>query len=198
MVTRIYTKEQKQWLRDNVVGRSVKQLTEELNEQFGTNFTVKQIAHLKGDLGLRNGNNTKFSKGRIPVNKGQRMSDEQRVKLERTWFPKGHIPANAREIGSEYVDVDGYVVVKVSKNKWVHKQRLVWEKHHGPVPKNHRVIFLDGNRQNCDINNLCCVNHSTVTRLSRFKMRYQNAEATSASVKILQILDEISKKEKEN
>ena len=33
---------------------------------------------------------------------------------ERTWFKKGHIPANYRPVGSERVNADGYIEVKVA------------------------------------------------------------------------------------
>lgn len=197
MVARIYTPEMKQWLRDNVQGRSLKQLTEDFNNHFGTNVLESRIAHLKGDMRLRNGNDTRFVKGQAPTNKGQKMSDAQRLKLQDKWFQKGHKPKNYREIGSEYIDTDGYIQVKITDNKWLHKQRLVWEQHNGPIPKGYAVMFLDGNVKNCDIENLRLIKRATLTRLSLYKMRSKIPEATEAGIKIVEILDEISKKEKE-
>lgn len=35
-------------------------------------------------------------------------------------------------------------------------QRVVWREHHGDIPEGHEVIFLDGNKKNCEIENLDC------------------------------------------
>ena len=35
--------------------------------------------------------------------------------------------------------------------------RDVWEFHNGPIPENHHVHHIDGNHNNNDISNLCCV-----------------------------------------
>ena len=35
--------------------------------------------------------------------------------------------------------------------------RMVWEHHHGPVPKGHHVHHIDGDRSNNDISNLECL-----------------------------------------
>lgn len=40
-------------------------------------------------------------------------------------------------------------------NKWRLLHREVWKQHHGEYPpRGTALIFKDGNRQNCDINNL--------------------------------------------
>jgi hypothetical protein len=58
-------------------------------------------------------------------------------------------------VGSERVNVDGYIEVKIAEpNKWRQKQRVVWEAAHGPVPADSIVSFIDGNKQNCELSNL--------------------------------------------
>lgn len=62
---------------------------------------------------------------------------------------------NAYPIGSERVKGDGMVQVKVAPHKWEYKQRYIYEKYHNVELKdNEYVIFLDGNRNNFDIDNL--------------------------------------------
>ena len=36
----------------------------------------------------------------------------------------------------------------------VSKSRYIWEQHNGPIPKGSVVSFKDGNKLNCDIDNL--------------------------------------------
>lgn len=197
MPVKLYSQEMKQWLRDNVKGRSLIQLTEDFNKHFGSSFKTTQIGHLKGDLNLRNGNDSRFKKGQAPSNKGQKLSEAHKEKLKDKWFQKGHKPVNYREIGTEYINSDGYVTVKVSHNKWKLKQKLVWEAHHGPIPKGYVIVFLDRNITNCNIENLKLVKRSTLTRLTTLKLRSDNSLATEAGINIIEIMEEAKRREKE-
>lgn len=37
------------------------------------------------------------------------------------------------------------------------KHQLIWEKYNGPIPEGMVITFLDGNKQNFDINNLMAI-----------------------------------------
>lgn len=54
---------------------------------------------------------------------------------------------------TERLDKDGYVMVKIG-NREIRKHRLVWEHENGKLPDDEVLMFLDVNRQNCDIKNL--------------------------------------------
>lgn len=70
-------------------------------------------------------------------------------------FQKGQACWNHKEVGSERVNVDGYLEVKVAEpNKWQLKHRIVWEKANGTIPKGHNVQFKNGNKQDLRIENL--------------------------------------------
>jgi hypothetical protein len=197
MPVRLYSQEMKQWLRDNVKGRSLNQLTEDFNEHFGTSFKTTQIGHLKGDLNLRNGNDTKFKKGCVSANKGQKMSEAQKKKIEHTWFKKGQKPINYCEVGTERINVEGYVEIKTINKKWVSKHRLVWEQHHGPIPKGYTVVFLDDDTTNCNIDNLRLISRPELMRLTSMKLQSTNSVATEAGIHLVSIIEEIKKREKE-
>ena len=103
---------------------------------------------------------TRFKKGNEPFNKGMRleefMSAEGIERSSRTRFKKGQAPHNLRPVGYERIDKkDGYVFIKVEMGrKMVLKHRWVWEQAHGKIPKGYIVTFIDGNRQNCELENL--------------------------------------------
>ena len=103
---------------------------------------------------------TQFKKGTVPKNKGMRqadfMSPESIEKSKATRFKLGNIPHNTKPIGYETVRNDGYVYVK-TKTGMQKKHRLVWQLHHGEIPKDMRVNFLDGNKTNCSLANLALV-----------------------------------------
>ena len=85
-------------------------------------------------------------------------------------FKLGDRPANAVPVGTEVIaSGDGYIKVKVAEpNQWVWKHVAVWEETNGPRPKGHAIIFIDGDRTNCDIDNLICVPRGVLARLNRW------------------------------
>ncbi len=163
-----YTEEMKQFILDNYKGASNAELTERFNSKFGTKVSLGQMKSYKGNHGLNSGLTGKFEKGHIPQNKGKKMSAEMYEKVKHTMFKKGHIPQNHRPVGSERVNVDGYIEVKVKgPNIWELKHRLVWERANGVIPKEAGIIFLDGNKLNCSIDNLRCVTRAELLYLNR-------------------------------
>lgn len=98
---------------------------------------------------------TRFKNGSVPFNKGKKVSAEVYAKIQPSMFKKGHTPANHREVGSEWIDRDGYVFVKVAEpDKWKQKHRVVWESVNGAIPEGYNVQFKNHNRQDCRIENL--------------------------------------------
>ena len=100
-----------------------------------------------------------FQKGHTPHTKGKRaeewMSPEGLARSAASRFKKGQRPSTWKPLGSERINVDGYIEVKVAEGKpWRHKHRLMWEEAHGTVPDGYMVSFIDGNKQNCVLDNL--------------------------------------------
>lgn len=97
----------------------------------------------------------RYQKGCIPANKGKKMNPDTYTKCAGTMFKKGNMPANHRDVGSERINKDGYIEVKVAEpNKWKAKHRVIWEEANGPVEKGYNVQFKDGNRLNVSLDNL--------------------------------------------
>ncbi len=104
-----------------------------------------------------------FKKGHVPQNKGKQqiefMSLDCIERTKATRFKKGHIPYNHHPIGSERIDKDGYIMVKVGEpSKWKLKHRYIWEQMYGKIPKGCNIQFKDGNRLNVSIENLYIIN----------------------------------------
>jgi hypothetical protein len=138
-----------------------------MNRTYGSIIGRASILGLKKDPGYihellmieaqklqKLGGNTRFTKGRTPVNKGVKLTADQKAKIQYTFFPKGHIPANLKPIGSERISQDGYIMVKIRNGKYVLKHRLIWEMEHGRVPAGHCLKFIDGNPLNCVLSNI--------------------------------------------
>ena len=120
---------------------------------------IAERARLRSSDPNHGGRATRFQKGRTPFQKGKKieewMSPEGIANSSRTRFKKGRPSQNIRPVGSERVNVDGYIEIKIAEpSKWRPKQRVVWEAEHGPVPDGYIVSFIDGNKQNCVLSNL--------------------------------------------
>lgn len=101
----------------------------------------------------------------------------------------------AMPIGSEILK-DGYIFVKVADNplpknytskqrnkNWKAKHRLVWEKAHGEIPKDHLVVFLDGDKTNFDLNNLYLISRKITTPMIRNGWFSKDRDLTLAAIK---------------
>ena len=107
----------------------------------------------------------RFPKGSVPANKGKKMPPEIYAKAAPTMFKPGHPPTKHRDVGSERVNVDGYVEIKVAEpNKWRLKQRVIWEQANGPIPRGYNIQFKDGNRLNVHLDNLYIISRAEQLR----------------------------------
>ena len=132
--------------------------------------------------GWLTGRTGRIPRGNVPHYKGKRMPVNP--KSVATQFKAGQRPQTAKDVGHESVDRYGYVMICVSEsNPWtgastrmVHKHRWLWEGQHGPVPKDHALKCLDGNRRNTDPANWQAVPRAILPRLNgRFGRNYDAA-----------------------
>lgn len=122
---------------------------------------------LAGKLGTNHPNAVahRFKKGSVPPNKGKKMSPEVYEKVKETMFKKGNSPVNHREVGSERINVDGYIEIKVAEpNRWRLKHRIIWEQVNGEIPKGYNVQFKNHNTKDCRIENLYIISKSEQMR----------------------------------
>ncbi|MPM21480.1 hypothetical protein SDC9_67924 [bioreactor metagenome] len=197
---RKYGPEHVDWLRENIQGTRFKDLTRMFNERFGFCIGVAAMISLCDRFGLHNGIDNRFNpsmvnggipyrfpKGHIPANKGKNgisypgMADTQ--------FKKGHMPKNWKPIGSETVRSDGYVWVKVEEpNKWREKHRLIWEAANGAVPKDHVLLFADGNALNITLENLILISRAQLVRINQNGLIGGSADLTRAGLLVADIM----------
>lgn len=92
-------------------------------------------------------------------------------------FTHGHKPHNIKFDGYERISKDGYIEIRVSEGDFRLKHRLIWEKHHGTIPKGFNVVFKDRNRQNTEISNLELISNAELC------LRNENREKQSKTMK---------------
>ena len=186
-----FTDAEIEFIRDYAHGHIREDIRQAFNEKFNTELTYTQIANVMKRNNITNGIDSKFKKGQVPHNKGKKMSLEVYEKVKGTLFKKGH-DMNARPVGSERIDKDGYTMLKVGyPNKWRLKHIVIWESFYGKVPDNHVVIFLDGDIRNFDIDNLALITRAENLYLNRKKLRFDDKELTESAVNIAKLNSKI-------
>lgn len=181
-----------EYVRSIAEGRSVSEIASIVSEHFGIEFTASQCTGYKKNHSIYSGNMTTFPKGHIPHNKGKHMSPEQYEKCKLTMFKKGHTPANKIKVGEYTHTTDGYLIQKVKdegtqRERFAFVHRKIWEEHNGPIPSGHKIIFLDGNKDNCDISNLAMINNAEALELCRRNLRTTDTELTKAGLTVAKI-----------
>lgn len=138
-----------------MLGRTLRQIYNKARAM-GLKAPIERI-RMAGKIGTQHPKSiaTRFHKGTPPPNKGKKVSPEVYEKISPTMFKKGHTPANHREVGSERINKDGYIEIKVAEPKrWRLKHRIIWEQANGEIPKGYNVQFKNHNPQDCRIENL--------------------------------------------
>ena len=197
MYGHIYTDEERDFMYSFVPGHSYKEIQNAFIEKFGWQITISQIKAYISNHHLNTGRNGKFKKGHAAHNKGVPMTKEVYEKAKATMFKKGNIPPNYRPVGSERITKDGYIEVKIAdKNRWSLKHRVVWEKRNGPVPRGYTIIFLDGNKRNCDIKNLKMIRRRELLIMNRYNIHGENAETMEMAANLAKLIDSTTRAKK--
>lgn len=129
---------------------------------------------LKKDPGYMASKPGCFRPGQTSWNKG--LSYQPGGRIAENQFKPGHKPQTWVPVGTEAVDKDGYLKLKVSDDRtvpsrynWKFVHVMKWEEYHGqPVPPKHVVRLKDGNKRNFARENLALVSMAENAILNKF------------------------------
>lgn len=118
----------------------------------------------------------RYKKGNVPANKGVRRPGYAPGRMGETQFRPGHKPQTWKPIGSERV-CDGYLQRKVTDTgypprDWQPVHRLLWEEAYGPLPRGYTVSFIDGDRANVTLANLCLMSRQDLAKRNSMWTNY--------------------------
>lgn len=165
-----YSKAEEQWIMDNFKHYSTyKSLTEDFNRIFHRD---KEVSHI-----------------RDKCTKGLKLHGMDNV----TRYKKGNLKKQC-SIGTIRTPKNGVTYIKVKDSSltyqsgyrepyWLPLQKKIWQDHYGEVPKGKMVIFLDGNRDNFDIDNLYCIDRRISAIMAKNKWYTDSKEHTLTAIK---------------
>ena len=167
-IRHVWTDEQVEYLKKIAEGTPRKEIVKKLNDKFDLSLTLIQVRDCMNNRNIRNNLDTRFS------------SEEG-----------GNRCVQRKPIGCETKWDRGYVRVKLGENKWEFKQRYVWKQHYGEIPKDYSVIFLDGNLDNFDIDNLVLVSRRELMRYNSMKLKSNDIEVNKTAVNLAKLMAKI-------
>lgn len=169
----IFTPDQIEWLKDHATLSRADTHVQFCKAFPDAGITLKQIIAFRKNRKIKSGRTGYFEKGHVPWSKGRKIP--YNANRAATQFKKGETPSNYIGPGHERIDSqDGYVVMIVDeKNPWsgastrpVHKHRYLWEQENGPVPDDHVLKCLDGDKTNCEPSNWELIPRGLLPRLN--------------------------------
>lgn len=220
---KFYTEEMLAFLRENVEGMPLGELTERFNERFGTDISKAAIAacvHRKGwGNGLFHQSRTfpvevrRFMAENCRGNRAREMvvllretfggdwTEEQVARYYTKHGLKSGVAGRYMPIGSLVFRPGEWYYEKVAEGpdtnaNWRSKHVLVWEAAHGPVPKGHMVIFLNGDRRDYGLENLALCPWDVGIEVNRRGLRFTDPEATRAGLLIAEICQKVRRLER--
>lgn len=128
----------------------------------------------------------KFQKGHVPWNAGLKGTYTLPNENEQS-FKTGELHPKHRPIGSERIE-KGVIVIKVAERKWVPKHRYLWEQEHGPIPKNHVIIFGNRDREDFRSENLLLVSRAQLAVINKYNLIFDDEELTKSGVIISDLI----------
>lgn len=149
-----FTEEQSQWIKENYQIYGMYEIETAYKEKFGGYHNWQTLSK-------------KAQKMKVFIDE----KDRRMRQIETISAP----------IGSKTIDTRGNHLIK-TENGWMPYHRYIWEQHNGKINDGDRVIFLDRNKNNLDINNLVCIPMNQLVIMILFNMFSDNPYITKAGV----------------
>lgn len=195
----------REFIQENSWGVSSAEMAEMVNAKFGTDFNAHRMKVYRARYKISSGLTGWFQKGRPPGNKGRKQAEyctpEALEASRRTQFPKGHRPKNELPIGAISKTRNGYLIQKVSMTgsqweRWKYLHRLIWEEQNGQIPKEMCLIFKNGNKEDCRIENLMLVRRVELTTMAKKGYYFTEPELTEAAVNLVRLQQTANKRKR--
>ena len=176
-----FTEEEKSWLASQDPSLSYKQLAILFNQQFNANVTWCSMREIVGrKLGIiRTGKHGQFIEGhdaawKYPIGTEKVFNGYSWIKI-RDDIPEG-MPTN-----------------KVWHYQWQLKSRYIWEQAFGSLSDDEIVIFLDGDKQNNNLDNLYAISRGVHAIMCKNQWYNGNPDFVKAAIRTSELIKEVSR-----
>lgn len=173
-----YTEEQKDFIRENY-GKYNRRV---VYEMFCEHFGITDVS---------------FMGFRAYISNSMKLRLEEKNKFCTAGFEQKRLPIGAirKQGGMWFIKVDDKIGKRGShdaeRHNWQEYCRYVWEQHYGKIPEGYSIVFLDGNRDNCVIDNLDCVDKRTFCFMQTNHLFCEDARLTKTSILAAKVMREV-------
>ena len=130
--------------------------------------SIKQLCLRNGWLTGRNG---QYKQGHIPLPNAHAKGPNKGS------FKKGQVSLNARAVGATRINVEGYIEIKTRQPRtWEQLHAVNWRTKNGPVPKGMCISFIDGDKNNTQLDNLELISRNVNLQINRLQHPSQSPE----------------------
>ena len=162
-----YTEEEVAWLKENQDKMTRAKLAEAFNARFGASVDRSSISDkCAKDLKLHRSANT------------GRYGGRQKEQLQIGTIRKNQVGTYIKMQDSGNAHSTGY-----QEPYWMPLQKKIYQDAHGEIAHNQFVIFLDGNTENFDIDNLYPIDRKISVRMSQNDWWSKERESTLTAIK---------------
>lgn len=172
----MFTPEEKAFFKEYSYGHSRKETQAEFERRFGLALNINQITRqIKMTGGT--GHDGRFTNGNPYIYKVR--NDDLTEKIHKN---------GAGEL--EYrIKVNG---------KWLRKHKYIWEQAYGKIPNGKALLYKDGNRLNCTLDNLVLVDKAVIIEMSRHDYHKLKGDIHESSIYLSMLEDKQRSKKNEN
>lgn len=158
----IKDKEQLEYFKSIVPGHFTKEISDLFYEKYGIRYKKSEIENIKRTYGLYS-NITHLKRGTIKINRPPSPEGTERIH-------------------------QGYIEIK-HNGKWIKKHRYIYENQYGKVSNKDLIIFLDGNKMNCNLNNLKLIDRKTYVIANKNNLIFKNKVLTESGLLLTKLLN---------
>lgn len=178
-----FTQQQADFIASGYQEYTIAALTAELNKEFKTTFTEKQIRSFTRNHAIKSGRTGQFEKGINPWNKDLKGWVAGGRSAE-TRFKKGITPHGIRQVGDTRIcSKGGHWVIKTKMPRtWRDRHVVEWEKVNGKVPAGHSLWFKDNDVTNFHPSNMMLITKAQRVVINKLGMGKAPAEYKQAAV----------------
>jgi len=197
----LFTQKQVDFIAQNYKLMTIKNLVELIENKFNKKVTSKQLFTFVKNHKIKSGRTGQFQPGHKSWNKGTKGI----CRANKGSFKKGNLPGNTKPLGSERIcSKDGFVLIKIAeknpytgaKTRYKHKHIYVWEESNRSVPDGYVIAFKDGNKLNCDLDNLMAISRAELLRLNQYGYKDLPVELKPSVLALTKLQVKIWQKEK--
>lgn len=170
----MFTQEEKAFFREYSYGHSRKETQAEFERRFGLSLNINQITRQIKMAG-GTGRDGRFTNGNPYIYKVRNDNLTEKLHQNGTGEAEYRIKVNGQ---------------------WLRKHRYIWEQAYGKIPPGKALLYKDGNRLNCTLENLVLVDKSVVIEMSRLDYHRRKGIIHESSIYLSML--EVSQRSKTN